>query len=121
MISRTVPLGTAWQRAAGLAAVGGGGGAVVAAGDARAVVASRPPDQPATPATARTMATASAARPPTPDVTNRLTPPSEALEREDRPRPPPPRDSVDPARRPGGSRAPAAKVRARVGVGRGDA
>src|SRR4051812_44025211 len=93
MISRTVPLGTAWQRAAGLAAVVAAGGAVVAAGDAEAVVASRPPPQPATPATARTMATASAPRPPPADVTDRLTHPPEELERDDRTPPPTPREA----------------------------
>src|SRR3954463_5701378 len=121
MISRTVRFGTARQRAAGLAAMVGAGDAVVAAGDAEAVVASRPPPQPATPATARTMATTSAPRPPPADVTDRLTHPPEELERDDRTPPPPPRDSVDPAHRPGGSRVPAANVRARVRVGPGDA
>src|SRR3954451_7454960 len=107
MISRTVPLGTAWQRAAGLAAVGGGGGAVVAAGDAEAVVASRPPPQPATPATARTMATASAPRPRAADVTVLLTHPSRGSERCRPYAGAPPPNSVNPARRPVGSRAPA--------------
>ena len=72
MIKRIVPRGTARQATA-LGAVVAAGGALVAAGGAEAVVASRPPPQPATPATARTMTTASAPRPPAADATIRLT------------------------------------------------
>src|SRR3954470_24788923 len=115
MISRTVRFGTARQRAAGLAAVVAAGGAVVAAGDAEAVVASRPPPQPATPATARTMATASAPRPPAADVTGRLTNPSRGLEPDDRTPPATAAERVNPARRAVGPRGAAANVRAESG------